>query len=51
MDNRVLLGNYLSLPHQNDGHDAHRKDANGQNNSGLRFRGGNMKHASNPFHK
>jgi hypothetical protein len=49
-NNGILLGNYLSLPYENDGHDAHGKDAESENNARLRLSCGNVKHAANPFH-
>src|SRR5215469_15369344 len=36
----VLPSDDLSLPNQNDRHDAHRENTSCQNNTGLRFRSG-----------
>ena len=47
---RVLLGDDLGLPNQDDGHDAHGKNAKRENNAGLRFCGRNAKYAANPIH-
>ena len=49
-DDRVLLSDHLSLPHQNERHYAHGKDAEGEDDAGLCFRCRNMKSAANPFH-
>jgi hypothetical protein len=50
MDDSVLLGYDLSLPHKNNRHNAHGKDAESENNAGLCFRSRNVEDPTNPFH-
>jgi hypothetical protein len=50
VDDRILPGNDLGLPDQDDGHHAHAKNAKRQNNARLSFRSWDMKDAPNEIH-
>jgi hypothetical protein len=50
VDHRVLLGDHLGLPHQRDGHEAHRKDAQRKRQAHLCFRSRQTKNTTHPGH-
>ena len=51
VDHRVLLGYHLGLPHQRDGHQAHRKDAQSESQTQLCLRSRYTKDATHPSHR
>lgn len=50
-DDRLLIGNDLRLPDQDDGHYTHGEDAEAEGDASLCLRSRNVEYAANPFHE